>query len=130
MPLGQARQLQRPLAFLVLALFALSPLLVLLSGCGTPGTSNSAVAAPVAQAQSVRQGQVHLAPAPTISMAVRTAQRHLYLFSQSNVGLMQLAVDAQGNVCVGEMHANRLGCLNARTGVVTSWPLLMHSMAS
>ncbi len=120
-PLGQARQSQRSSAFLVLALFALSALLVLSSGCGTPGTSNSAETASVAQAQTVRQVQVHLAPAPTISTDVRTAQRHLYPFSQSNVGLMQPAVDAQGNVCVGEMHANRLGCLNSRTGVVTSW---------
>jgi len=69
----------------------------------------------------MRQVQVDLAPAPTISTTVRTAQRRLYLFSQTNVGLMQLAVDAQGTVCVGEMHANRLGCLNSRTGVVTSW---------
>ena len=120
-PLGQATRPQRPLACLVLALFALSPLLVLLSGCGTPGTGNSAVTAPVAHAQSVRQMRVHLAPVPTISTTVRVAQRHLYLFSTSNVGLMQLAVDAQGNVWVGEMHANRLGRLNAQTGAVTSW---------
>src|SRR6266487_4672206 len=123
MPLGQARQLQRPLAFLVLALFALSPLLVLLSGCGTPGTSNSAVAAPVAQAQSVRQGQVHLAPAPTISMAVRTAQRHLYLFSQSNVGLMQLAVDAQGNAWFAEQNANYIGHFDTRQQTFRIFPL-------
>src|SRR6266567_4010312 len=35
--------------------------------------------------------------------------------------LMQVAVDAQGNVWVGEMHANRLGRLNAQTGAVSSW---------
>jgi len=52
---------------------------------------------------------------------VRTAQRHLYPFSPFNVGLMQPAVDAQDNVWVGEMHANRLGYLNSQTGVVTSW---------
>jgi len=101
-----------------MVLFALSSLLILLTGCGT---SKSTITAPVAQAQSMRQVQVYLAPAPTISTTVRTAQRRLYLFSQTNVGLMQLAVDAQGTVCVGEMHANRLGCLNSRTGVVTSW---------
>jgi virginiamycin B lyase len=112
---------QRSPAFLVLALLALSSLLVLLSGCGTAGTSKSAVTAPVAQAQSLRQGRVRLAPAPTISTTVRVAQRHLYPFSTSNVGLMQPAVDAQGNVWVGEMNANRLGRLNSRTGVVISW---------
>ena len=77
--------------------------------------------APVAQAESVRQVRVHLAPAPTISTAVYVAQRHLYTFSRSNVGLMQPAVDAQGNVWVGEMNANRFGRLNSQTGVVTSW---------
>lgn len=120
-PEGQAPRQQRSPALLVLALFTLSSLLVLLSSCGAPGTSNSAVTASVAQAQSLRQGRVHLAPAPAISTTVRVAQRHLYIFSQSNVGLMQPAVDAQGNVWVGEMHANRLGRLNSQTGVVTSW---------
>src|SRR6266566_2704883 len=121
MPLGQASQPQRSPAFVVLTLFALIASLVLLSGCGTQGSSKSTVAVPVTQAQSVQRKQVHRAPAPTFSTAVRIAQRHFYLFAPSNVGLMQPAVDAQGHVCVGEMHANRLGCLNAHTGVVTSW---------
>jgi virginiamycin B lyase len=64
---------------------------------------------------------VHLAATPTVSTTVRTAQRDLYLFAKSNVGLMQPVVDAQGQVWVGEMHANRLGRLNAQTGAVTSW---------
>ncbi len=115
-PLGRATWQQRSPAFLVLALFALSSSLVLLTGCGT---SKNAVTAPVAQTPSTRQ--VHLAPAPTISTTVRIAQSHLYPFSTSNVGLMQPAVDAQGNVWAGEMNANRLGRLNAQTGVVTSW---------
>jgi virginiamycin B lyase len=117
-PEGQATRQQRSPVLLVLALFALGSLLVLYSGCGTPGTSNSAVTPPVAQAQSV---QVHLAPAPSISTLVRSAQRHLYLFSQSDVGLMQPAVDAHGNVWAGEMNVNRLGRLDSRTGAVTTW---------
>lgn len=120
-PPGQATRQQRSPAFLVLAWFALSFLLMVCSSCGTLGTSNSAVTAPVAQDQSVRQVRVHLALAPTISTTVRVAQRLLYTFSTSNVGLMQPAVDAQGNVWVGEMHANRLGFLNTQTGLVTSW---------
>jgi virginiamycin B lyase len=119
-PLEQARRQQTSPTFLVLALLALSSLLVLLSACGTPGTT-SAVTAPVAQAQTVRQVRVHLAPAPTISKTVRPAQRHLYPFSTIDVGLMQPAVDAQDNVWVGEMNTNRLGRLNTQTGVVTSW---------
>jgi streptogramin lyase len=118
--LGQARRQQRSAAFLLQALLALGSLLVLASGCDT-GTSNSAVTPPVAQAQFIQQEQVHLAPAPTISTTVRTAQSHLYTFSTSNVGLMQPAVDAQGNVWAGEMNVNRLGRLNSQTGVVTSW---------
>jgi virginiamycin B lyase len=118
MPPGQAPGQQRAAICLVLALFALSSQLLLLSGCGTTAISKSAVTAPAAQAQYV---QVHLATAPAISTLVRTAQRHLYLFSKSDVGLMQPAVDAQGNVWVGEMNANRLGYLNVQTGVVTSW---------
>ena len=120
---GQATQQQRAPAFLGLALFSLSSLLVLLSGCGTMGTANSAVKAPASQAPFVRQMQVHLAPSLSVSTSMRTAQRHLYTFASSNVGLMQPAVDGQGNVWVGEMHANRLGRLNAQTGVVTSWTL-------
>jgi virginiamycin B lyase len=118
-PLGQAARHQRSRAYLVLALLA--ALLVLCSGCGTLGTSKSAVTAPVAQAPSVRQVQVHLAPTPTISTTVLTAQRHLYPFARTNVGLMQPAVDAQGTAWIGEMHANSLGRLNSQTGVVTSW---------
>jgi virginiamycin B lyase len=120
-PGGQTTRQQRAPAFLALALFALSALLVLLSGCGTLGTDTSTVTAPVPQAQSVRQVRVHLAPTPIISTTVRTAQRHLYTFATTNAGLMQPAVDGQGNVWVGEMHANRLGRLNSQTGVVKSW---------
>jgi streptogramin lyase len=117
-PLRQETPLQRSPARLLVVVLALSVLLLLLSGCGS---SKSAVTAPAAPAQPLRQGQVSLAPAPSISTTVQTAQRRLYPFSQSNVGLMQLAVDGQGRVCVGEMHTNRLGCLNSQTGIVSSW---------
>jgi virginiamycin B lyase len=120
-PPGQAIRQQGSPVLLVLALFALSSLLVLLSACGTPATSESAVTAPVAQTQTVRRARVHLAPAPTIATTVRTAQRHLYTFSTIDVGLMQPAVDAQDNVWAGEMNTNRLGRLNTQTGVVTNW---------
>jgi virginiamycin B lyase len=118
---GHAAIRQRSPALLVVALFTLCSSLVLLSGCGTPSSSKSAVTAPMIQAQSVRQVRVHVAPAPIISTTVRVAQRHLYTFATSNVGLMQPSVDAQGNVWVGEMNANRLGRLNSQTGVVTNW---------
>src|SRR5713226_10560901 len=60
-------------------------------------------------------------PAPTARVLAGTARSHLYPFPQSNVGLMQPAVDARGNVWVGEMYANRLARLDSHTGVVTSW---------
>ncbi len=116
-PSGQATRPQRSPALLALALCALCSSLALLSGCGTPVTSKSAVT----QAQPLRQMRVHIAPSPTISTTMRVAQRHLYTFDTSNVGLMEPAVDAQGNVWVGEMHTNRLGRLNSQTGSVTSW---------
>jgi virginiamycin B lyase len=119
--LGQATRQQRSPVFLALAWFALCALLVFASACGTPDSRKSAVTAPVAQAQSVRQAQVHVTLAPPITTAVRTAQRHLYLFSPSDVGLMLPAVDAHGNVWIGEMNTNRLGRLNAQTSVVSSW---------
>ena len=117
-PLRQETAPQRSPARLLVVVLALSALLLLLSGCGS---SKSTLTAPVAHAQPVRLGQLSLALAPSISTTMRIAQRRLYSFSRSNVGLMQLAVDGQGMVCVGEMHTNRLGCLNSRTGVVTSW---------
>src|SRR5713101_1530275 len=60
-------------------------------------------------------------PTPPARVLVRTAQKRLYPFPSSNVGLMQPAADAQGNVWVGEMYANRLARLDSRTGVVTTW---------
>jgi hypothetical protein len=120
-PEGQAERQQRLPALLLMVLLVLSSLLMLLSGCGASGTSNSVAAAPVTQAQSLRQVRLHPVPAPTISTVMRVAKRHLYTFASSNVGLMQPAVDAQGNVWVGEMNANRLGRLNSQTGIVTSW---------
>ena len=60
-------------------------------------------------------------PAPTFGVVARQAPMHLYSFPSSNNGLMQPAIDAQGNIWVGEMYANRLARLNTRTGVVTTW---------
>ena len=60
-------------------------------------------------------------PAPTARVLTHAAQPHLYPFPQSNAGLMQPAVDARGDVWVGEMYANRLARLDSHTGVVTSW---------
>lgn len=60
-------------------------------------------------------------PVPPATVIMRTAQARIYPFPSSNIGLMQPAVDAQGNVWVGEMYANHLARLDAQTGVVTTW---------
>ncbi len=60
-------------------------------------------------------------PVPTARVLTRAAQAHLYPFPGSNIGLMQPAVDARGEVWVGEMYANRLARLDSHTGVVTAW---------
>ncbi len=72
---------------------------------------------PTATTTSTTEGT----PVPTARMLSETAQSHLFPFPQSNVGLMQPAVDARGNVWVGEMQANRLARLDSHTGAVTSW---------
>ena len=107
----------------LLAWCALCSAFLFVSSCRTPGasTSKNAVTAPVMQAESLRTEQVHLAPVPAITTDVRIASKHLYLVSRSNVGLMQPAVDAQGNVWVGEMNANQLDRLNTQSGEVTRW---------
>ena len=72
---------------------------------------------PTATTTSTTEGT----PVPTARVLAEKAQSHLYPFPQPNVGLMQPAVDARGNVWVGEMFANRLARLDSHTGVVTSW---------
>ena len=127
-PLGQARRQRNSPALPVLAVFTLCTLLIILSGCGTPATSNrnnaltsSATQVGTSFSASVRQVRARVVPAPSITTAVYTAQRRLYTFSTTNVGLMQPAVDAQDNVWIGEMHSNLFGRLDTHTGVVTTW---------
>src|SRR5260370_5516085 len=64
---------------------------------------------------------VSATPVSTANVFVRAAQVRLYPFPQTNVGLMQPAVDGHGNVWVGEMFANRLARLDSHTGAVTTW---------
>jgi virginiamycin B lyase len=115
---GQIRRRRRWLSLLALLPGVLLSLSILVSACGSQGNGTGAVAT---QVPPLLQGQVHLVPAPRVTSQVRTAQEHVYTVSTSNVGLMQLAVDGQDNVWVGEMNTNQLDRLNARTGAVTRW---------
>src|SRR6266699_49005 len=94
-------------------------LCVLLLGIGTvitlsaqPGTT------PVGGTEARTTGG---SPVPAATVTVRPAQVRIYPLPSSNIGLMQPAVDARGNVWVGEMYANRLARLDSQTGVVTTW---------
>jgi virginiamycin B lyase len=68
---------------------------------------------------------VSASPVPTIpttlSASARMAQVRAYTASAPDAGLMQPAVDAQGNLWVGEMNTNRLTRIDSHTGQVTSW---------
>jgi virginiamycin B lyase len=110
-----------PFSHIILTLIAAN-LLILLSGCAA-SQSQGAVIAYTSHVPSVRYSAVQLVPAPPLSATVLTAQRHLFTFASSNVGLMQPVADKSGNIWVGEMNANSLGYLNARTGAVASWRL-------
>ncbi len=101
-------------------------LVVLLLGIVTIFALASGTATVTQQANSTQSGTPPATttsgtPTPPARVLVRTAQTHLYPFPSSNIGLMQPAVDAQGNVWVGEMYANRLARLDSRTGFVTTW---------
>src|SRR5207244_1748574 len=113
-------RLQRYVAFLLVVLLSVATLIALSKGSipfsgqanvTRPGTSPS-----TGVTVSTTSGTV----APATKALVQAAQTRLYAFP-SNVGLMQPAVDARGNVWVGEMYANRLARLDSHTGVVTSW---------
>src|SRR6266851_2319627 len=101
-------------------------LVVLLLGLGTVLAFSNIGTSLQQQATSARPATqpiptVSATPVSTANVFVRAAQVRLYPFPQTNVGLMQPAVDGHGNVWVGEMFANRLARLDSHTGVVTTW---------
>src|SRR5579875_1565314 len=108
---------------LISVVLLVSSLLVLLAACGSGSSIASITPSPTSDTVLVRNGPVHVLPAPTSSTTVVNAQRHLYIFSTTDVGLMYPAIDIQCNIWIGEMNANRLGYLNVQTGKITSWPL-------
>ena len=101
-------------------------LVVLLLGLGTVLAFSNIGASLQQQATSARPATqpipvVSATPVSTANVLVHAAQVRLYPFPQTNVGLMQPAVDGHGNVWVGEMFANRLARLDSHTGAVTTW---------
>jgi hypothetical protein len=67
---------------------------------------------------TVNAPRVFLAPRATFASAPHMP---LFSFGQTPPGLMQPTVDAQGNLWVGEMSANRLARLDVSTGQVRTW---------
>ena len=76
---------------------------------GATATSTPAVPQPTATA------------APSSPASVLPARERVYNLPPPVPGLMQPAVDQQGNVWFGEMTTNLLGRLDPTTGTVTSW---------
>jgi len=81
----------------------------------------TAVALQSASARLVRQVPTTQTARPQSGAVVRPAQARSYSMPQPNAGLMQPAVDAEGNVWVGEMTTNLLARLDPHTGIVTTW---------
>jgi streptogramin lyase len=68
--------------------------------------------------------QAHAAgttPPPRTHVVIGEARAIVDRVASSNVGLMQPAVDAQGNVWVGEMYANRFARFDSQSEAVTTW---------
>lgn len=61
------------------------------------------------------------APPPSTHLVISQAQVIVHRVASSNVGLMQPAVDTQGNVWIGEMNANRFARFDSRTETITTW---------
>ena len=80
----------------------------------------------VAAGAAVGANSTRTAPTATKTLAtgvarVVAADTRNFQMPQPNAGLMQDAVDHQGNVWFGEMNLNLLGRLDPTTGQVTSW---------
>jgi virginiamycin B lyase len=58
---------------------------------------------------------------PGLVASSRAAGERVYALPDGNAGLMMPAVDAQGNIWVGEMERNRLARLDSHTGQVREW---------
>ncbi|HEU4782193.1 MAG TPA: hypothetical protein VFS83_02525, partial [Ktedonobacterales bacterium] len=106
------RLVRRDAGFGVLVLLALLVTVLVISrlpSASTPTTprQTNGTATPATQSQSgaiVQRANAQIIPMPT-----------------SRAGLMQPAVDAQGNIWVGEMVTNQLARIDPKTGQVTEW---------
>jgi virginiamycin B lyase len=106
------RLLRRDAGFGVLVLMALLVTVLVISRLPSASTPP-----PTTQ----RQASGTAAPATQSGAIVQRANAQIIPMPTSRAGLMQPAVDAQGNIWVGEMVTNQLARIDPKTGQVTEW---------
>ncbi len=109
---------QRDVWFMLsmLALGTLTVLMLSTWGTALRGAGGRASVTAMQHSQSATQSSGGSAAA-----VVRSAQTDNFMVKPDNAGLMQPAVDSQGNIWFGEMSTNRLARLDSHTGAVTTW---------
>ncbi len=104
------RLVRRDAGFGVLVLVALLATVLVISRMPSSSTSTTA-----------RQTGGTATPASQSATIVQSANAEIISMPTSRAGLMQPAVDAQGNIWVGEMVTNQLARIDPKTGQVTEW---------
>lgn len=107
------RLLRRDAGFGVLVLLALLVTVLVISrlpSTSTPTTTRQTGGTATPATQSGQSGAI-----------VQPANAQIIPMPTSRAGLMQPAVDAQGNIWVGEMVTNQLARIDPKTGQVTEW---------
>lgn len=106
------RLLRRDAGFGILVLAALLVTVLIIGRIpGAPSTNTQ----PQARGTATSGSQ---SSSPAIA---RNANAQIISMPTSRAGLMQPAIDTQGNIWVGEMTTNQLARINTRTGEVTEW---------
>lgn len=104
---------ERGLGFLI-GILVLAGLTLFIFSTGSTGSTGGVAHQPTAAGSDTAT--------PTNSAAgVKRAATRDYSLSQPNPGVMQPAVDQQGNIWFGEMFANALARLDPLSGTVSTW---------
>jgi len=107
------RLVRRDAGFGVLVLLALLVTVLVISrlpSSATPPSTRQTSGTATPAKQSAQSGAI-----------VQRANAQIIPMPTSRAGLMQPAVDAQGNIWVGEMVTNQLARIDPKTGQVTEW---------
>lgn len=116
------RWIRRDGGFFLSVIAASLVTVIVLSALGSPrGTGRTPSAARTSGAPAKPSGFSTISPVVAGNESGQPFALRQFPTSAANVGLMQPAVDANGNVWFGEMNVNRLARLNTTTGVITTW---------